>query len=501
MRSNEGKGTTQPVSKLNTDLPRRLARALLTRTFLFMQRHSTLVPAGVRQLVRGHLSRAVTLEMAPVADWTKPLIPANSSGPVQWPEPVAADVAHPGTRPHNQGQSSPSVRCLMATETLDAGGMDEVVGFLARGLPQFGLSVAILHTPADGVSPLGRLGQVLRKEGIEVASVGRENCEAWIRDWKPDVLSIHGSPNWVLEAAAGCSVPAIETLHGMHNEFNAAASEVAGRRQLLAGLVSVSEMVRRQYLAIHSSCDPASVVTIPNGVPAHREQAMPREQARKILGLNNEYLFLSLSRHCIQKNTYGLAAAFSRVAGAVPQAHLLICGRPDDTAYAGQVVGLKGKMQNGGRLHLRDHSPHPRVLLSAADGFVLDSFFEGWALSSMEALVAGVPVIISDVGGAVEQLADRPEWGRLVPNPLGNPLEVDWESMTAARFQRQTNQDELVEAMISFTRDQVPDRTPPGSFAAEAAARFDGALCLRRHAGVLKAAAVGEPIGCAQPAL
>ena len=71
--------------------------------------------------------------------------------------------------------------------------------------------------------------------------------------------------------------------------------------------------------------------------------------------------------------------------------------------------------------------------------------------------------------------------------------------MTAARFQRQTNQDELVQAMISFTRDQM-DRTP-GSFASEAVARFDGALCLRRHAGVLKAAAVGEPIGFAQPAL
>jgi hypothetical protein len=103
------------------------------------------------------------------------------------------------------------------------------------------------------------------------------------------------------------------------------------------------------------------------------------------------------------------------------------------------------------------------------------------------------------VGGAVEQLADRPEWGRLVSNPLGNPLEVDWESMTAARFQRQNNQDELVESMISFTRDQTADRTR-GSFAAEAAERFDGALCLRRHAGVLKAAAVGEPIGLAQPA-
>lgn len=39
-----GKG--QPVNKLNTNLPRRLGRDFLSRTFLFMQRHSTLYRSG-----------------------------------------------------------------------------------------------------------------------------------------------------------------------------------------------------------------------------------------------------------------------------------------------------------------------------------------------------------------------------------------------------------------------------------------------------------------------
>jgi glycosyltransferase involved in cell wall biosynthesis len=150
-------------------------------------------------------------------------------------------------------------------------------------------------------------------------------------------------------------------------------------------------------------------------------------------------------------------------------------------------------MRHGGRLHLRDHSPHPGVLLSAADGFVLDSFFEGWALSSMEALIAGIPVIVSDVGGAREQLAGHPEWGLLVSNPLGNALEVDWASMSAARFERQSNQEELVAAMVSLARDQAWD-TSRRSFASDASARFDGNLCLQRHAQVLEAVAAGAPI-------
>ena len=54
---------------------------------------------------------------------------------------------------------------------------------------------------------------------------------------------------------------------------------------------------------------------------------------------------------------------------------------------------------------------HPPHLLAAADGFVLDSFFEGWSLASMEALFAGVPMVLSEVGGAREQIGDDPSVG------------------------------------------------------------------------------------------
>lgn len=468
-------------------------QTIMARFLLLAQRNSALIPTGLKRRMRGMLSRAVDADVAIVEDWSRPLVDGHDAPPVRWPEPPRDEDRAAGIGRRLRDHGGTEIRCLLVTESLDAGGMDEVVAFLARGLPQFGLRVAVAHVPINTSSTLGRLGRILLEEGIEVVGLDRESCQTWIRNWRPDVLSVHGAPEWVLTAAAECSVPSIETLHGMHNQFNAAPSEVASRRELLSGLVSVSEMVRKQYLAMDDQCDPDLVVTIPNGVRAQRQQTIPREQARQIMGLSDEHLFVSLSRHCVQKNTYGLASAFSRVAEAVPEAHLLICGRPDDTTYAGQVARLKSKMRHGGRLHLRDHSPHPGVLLSAADGFVLDSFFEGWALSSMEALIAGIPVIVSEVGGAREQLASRPEWGLLVSNPLGNPLEVDWESMTAARFRRQSNQEELVAAMVSFARDRTWDLSRR-SLASDAAERFDGDLCLQRHACVLKATAAGEPI-------
>jgi len=478
---------------MSTQLWQARWHAMMAQVFLLAQRNSALVPTLVKRRLRGILSRAVTVDVTSVEDWSRPLVPGSDAPSVVWPAPTYNVASETGMDPKRRVRGETEIRCLLATESLDAGGMDEVVAFLARGLPQFGLRVAVLHTPTNSSSALGRLGRVLSAEGVEVVDLDRGNCATWIRKWRPDVISVHGAPDWVLEAASECSVPTIETLHGMHNQFNAAPSEVASRRELLTGLVCVSEMVRQQYLAIDDHCDPDSVVTIPNGVLAQRQQTIPRSHARSLMGLGDEYLFVSLSRHCVQKNTYGLASAFSRVADVVPEAHLLICGRPDDTAYAGQVARLKGKMRHGDRLHLRDHTPHPGVLLSAADGFVLDSFFEGWALSSMEALIAGLPVIVSEVGGAREQLAGRPEWGLLVSNPLGNALEVDWDAMSSARFQRQSNHEELVAAMVSFSRDPAWDLSRR-SFALDAAERFDGVLCLRRHATVLKAAAAKEPI-------
>ncbi|WP_320536996.1 glycosyltransferase family 4 protein [Pseudarthrobacter sp. IC2-21] len=465
----------------------------MARIFLLAQRNSDHLPSWVKRRVREVMGGSITIDLDSIEDWSRPLLQGPNIDPLSWPKPQYDEAGPIAIGPHRLDDKATDIRCLLATESLDAGGMDEVVGFLARGLPKFGFRVAVLHTPTDRLSPPGRLGRLLRDEGVEVVDLEKENCETWIRNWAPDVLSVHGAPEWVLEAAVACSVPTIETLHGMHNQFNVAASEVAGRREKLTGLVSVSEMVRQQYLSIDDKCDPETIVTIPNGIIAQHQQRIPRQDARRLLGLGDEYLFVSLSRHCVQKNTYGLASAFSEVAEAVPGAHLLISGRPDDIAYAGQVARLKGKMRHGARLHLRDHTPHPGVLLSAADGFVLDSFFEGWALSSMESLTAGVPVIMSDVGGAREQLAGRPDWGLLVSNPLGNPLRVDWESMTAARFRRQSNQEELAAAMISFTRDNTWDLSGR-SIKSRAAERFDGDLCLRRHAFVLKTAAAGQLI-------
>ena len=172
----------------------------------------------------------------------------------------------------------------------------------------------------------------------------------------------------------------------------------------------------------------------------------------------------------------------------------MIAGRPDPGRYYRETLRLRDNLPWRDRIHLRDHAAAPAELLAAADGFVLDSFFEGWSLASMEALFAGLPVVLSEVGGAREQVDNDPARGYLVANPLGEPLTVNWESVGAARYRPQVNRDELATAMRRLVADREEHLLDRERLAAESVARFSAQTCLAQHAAVLCAVAAGAAL-------
>jgi glycosyltransferase involved in cell wall biosynthesis len=444
---------------------------------------------------------------APIEDWSKPLLgtrsPSAASGCVltgadaSTGGPGVVEPARSHVMTHPRGVDAPELRCLVVTALLDVGGMDEVVAFLARRLPGYGLRTAVLHAtpdPSPTGEPTGRLGRMLRSTGIDVYEADERRAAGWIERWRPDVITAHGGPDWVLDIAHRAGVPYVDNLHGMHTHFWADWHAEASRAAKLSAIVSVSELIRQQYLAGLGDFPPERIVTIPNGVDEQRRVSGDRAAVRARLGLADEYLFVSLARHCQQKNSYGLMTAFADVARRHPEAHLVIAGRPDQSRYYRQMLRLRDELPNGDRIHLRDHASAPAELLAAADGFVLDSFFEGWSLASMEALFAGLPVVLSDVGGAREQIGDGSERGYLVANPLGDPLRVDWASLAAARYRPQVNCDEFAAALEHLIADRDEYLGHRERLTAESAVRFSADRCLARHAAILTAVATGADL-------
>jgi glycosyltransferase involved in cell wall biosynthesis len=208
--------------------------------------------------------------------------------------------------------------------------------------------------------------------------------------------------------------------------------------------------------------------------------------------LRDEFLFVSLARYVLQKNTFGLVAAFADVARAHPEAHLLFAGGIGDPLYFEQVRRLRDRLPCADRIHLRGPCPDVSAVLAAADAFVLDSFFEGWSLASMEALFAGLPVVLSEVGGASEQVGENGHRGFVVANPLGDPEATDWRRMWRARFRSQPNREALVDAMSAVIAERDRWRDAREELRIDATTRFSAEICLRRHAEVLIRAAAGR---------
>jgi glycosyltransferase involved in cell wall biosynthesis len=430
-------------------------------------------------------ARGVTNPLASLAD-----------GPEGIPGAAESSLSPPDA--HVAG-AEPVLRCLIVAPALDTGGVGEVVAFLARRLPSRGLETAVLCTSSDAMVDgqlTGRTALMLKSEGVEVFAGEPSQAFEWAKQWRPDVMSGHGAPAWAFDLAGRLGVPYIDNLHGLNGHvgrdwrWHSAGARSGG----FLGVVAVSEMLRQQQLAVNPDFPPERIVTIPNGVDDEHFRARERAAVRDWLGLTDEFLFVSLGRHCMQKNSYGLVTAFADVATTRPEVHLAIAGRIDEPTYYRRVLQLRDTLSCRDRIHLRDHIPTPAQLLAAGDGFVLDSFFEGWPLASMEALVSGLPVVITDVSGAREQIAAEPSRGYVVSNPLGDPLRADWATSAAAQYRPQSNREELAAAMELLVANRVDYSCNRDRLIAESAQRFSSTAWLAQHAAVLRAASAGAAL-------
>ncbi len=474
------------------------------RLIAWAQRRSHLLPAPVRhaasRAVR-RLNKPAPGEILVSEDWTQPLIAGRSGADLEAlrPGPAVPTPAEKQDQPVPVAVRDPVISCAVATGILDVGGGEEVATFLARNLRQHGFDTVVIHSGtklADVAGPGGRLLASLAEAAVPAVELTPATAADWFRRHRPQVVHGNYAPDWMLDAAAGTGARWVELLHGMHMFLSPEAwPPERVRAGKISAQVAISDLVRRQYLAGNPDFPADRIVTVPNGIEPKRYAPIDRDQARAALGLADEFLFVCTARYCLQKNLYGLVAAFAEVARDRPDAHLLVAGRPDDRMYTEHVRGLAARVDCAGRIHLRGHCANVPALLAAADAFVLDSFFEGAIpLSTMEAMAAGLPVVMSDVGGAREQLGWAGDRGYLVANPGGEPELVDWARMGALRLRPQPNRGELVAAMARILDERAHWAASRDRLRTAAAGLFPPEESVRRHAAVLRSVASGQPV-------
>jgi glycosyltransferase involved in cell wall biosynthesis len=264
----------------------------------------------------------------------------------------------------------------------------------------------------------------LNAAGVPVTVAGGRPGEwrSWAERVGPHVLSTHFVDLEVVRALASEERPIFETVHNCYAWFKDADwQRERAKLEHVAGTIAVSETVAAYHA--RGAGGAASTHVIPNAVDPSRAAATPPELMRRRLGVPSDApLFVHLGRFTVQKNLGGLLEAFRLALESVPAARLVLAGPVHERGSLRSLESRFGALIRSGAVRLLPPQAHVGALLSAADAFVSNSFYEGWSVAASEAAWCGLPLVLSECGGSRELVGAQGERGIIVPNPLGDPL-------------------------------------------------------------------------------
>lgn len=155
---------------------------------------------------------------------------------------------------------------------------------------------------------------------------------------------------------------------------------------------------------------------------------------------------MTVGRLNVMKGHRYLVEAAAELADSVPQLVVVVVGEGHLRGRLEQQVAAAGL---GGAVVLAGHRADARLLLDAADVFVLPSLHEGMPLALLEAMEAGLPVVATGVIGSAE-VVEHERTGLLVPPRRSGAL--------AAALRQTLGDGELRARMRSAGKQRYLDR-------------------------------------------
>lgn len=331
-------------------------------------------------------------------------------------------------------------RVLLLSTSLGMGGADRQILYLARALLANRYDVRLVS-----MTPLGEMGRQAVVEGLSLTSLemrrGRADWRSFrqtvasLRSWRPHVLTSFMYHANLLARLAGRSarVPLIVT--SVRNEFFGSTFRdwLMRLTNWMDTCCTTNSQQVADSLAHRRLVAKSKLRVIPNGVDVSAFTLPPaeRDRVRHELGLApNEFLWLAVGRLLPQKDYPTLLQAFQSLANA--PARLAIAGRGPLLDALQQLTQQFGIASRVSFLGVRQDIP---ALLTAADGFVLSSAWEGLPNVVMEALAAATPVVATQVGG-VSELIQPGKSGFLVPARNASALSEAMRRFMSLPFDR-----------------------------------------------------------------
>jgi glycosyltransferase involved in cell wall biosynthesis len=300
-----------------------------------------------------------------------------------------------------RGTRERRLHVLFYNEAIERGGAETSVGNLVGALDP-SIEVTIMGPTPEIVDWMvkrrsGARGVVLPRVRSRYDLLAMRAHRRAVSQLRPDIFQAGLANIWGCAYAllAANTVRGVATVAVEHTPFEGDANHATRwlKRRVASGLdahVAVSRHLAR-HVERRASLRDHSIRVIHNGVPDEAFARVARVSEGLIVGV--------VARLDAMKGVDVLLRALADLPGVTA----VIVGDGPETA---PLRALAHELGVADRAHFVGWSDQVRSWLAAMDVFVLPSLMEGFPLSICEAMLAGLPVVATDVGGTRELVTD-----------------------------------------------------------------------------------------------
>mgnify|MGYP002539370846 FL=1 len=227
-----------------------------------------------------------------------------------------------------------------------------------------------------------------------------------------DVIHAH---DWLVTYAAkslknAYDIPIVATIHateagrnsGIHDETQRYINDTEWLLTYEATEVIVNSNYMKNEIQRLFGLPFDKINVIPNGINLSNFTGIERDyDFRRQYAMDNEKIILYVGRLVYEKGVQHLIAAMPKILSNYNDAKLIIAGRGgmmDELRSEASNLGLNDKIYFTGYLN----SKQVQKMYKCADVAVFPSTYEPFGIVALEAMLAGVPTVVSDVGGLDE---------------------------------------------------------------------------------------------------
>lgn len=324
-----------------------------------------------------------------------------------------------------------TIRVLHITFDMGIGGTEQVI----KNLIESSRDLPIKHHICCLEGPVGPWGKDLEQQGMAVYCVPRSPKITWnvvkqVRDIivenNIDIVQGHQYTPFVFGFLA-CRFTNAKTIFTEHGRFY--PDIVSGKRRLInkiifpfvSAVTSISKATKKALIE-HEGLPSTQIDVIYNGI-----QAVPESSADALAALREQHalppnglVFGTIARLDPIKNQAMMVRAFAEVVKTNPTARLIIVG---DGPERDSLTALVNELALTDTVIFTGFIAKPADYINLLDVFLLTSLSEGTSMTLLEAMSAGKPSIVTDVGGNPELINHA---------ALGSVVQLNTESIAQA---------------------------------------------------------------------